>query len=344
MRFKVNNVLSAVLSAATILVSGVLIPPTPASAGSTIVIKTDQPSSNTQAWSRALAKMRDIVAERTNGEVEIKIYPDGVLTNTNLRTTIQMLQSGAIQMGLFLPAFYEQFDPRWQIFSFPFLFSDEKAAYAFCDSDVGQFLLDTLREKNIQGLSIWEQGFRQFTTNGKPLRRPEDMDGMKIRVMPSPTFIAMVKGQGANPTATSLAEVFTSLQQGVVDGQETPISTIFAKRYYEVQDYVTLTNHVWSPWVVAMSAKFFDSLSPDIQKILIEAAQEVKNTERQWVHEAESKMFADMAKMKNKVEIVSLTPDEQRAWKEATRYIHDKFADKIGGREALDRFYEAAGY
>ena len=342
MRFKLNDALSAVLMATTILASAVLISPTPATAGDTIVIKADQPSSNTQAWSQALAKMRDIVAERTNGEVEIKIYPDGVLTNTNLRTTIQMLQSGAIQMGMFLPAFYEQFDPRWQIFSFPFLFSDKEAAYALCESDTGQFLLDTLREKNIQGLAMWEHGFRVFTTSDKPIRVPADMKGMKMRVMSAPTFISMVEGMGANPTATSMGELFTSLQQGVVDGQENPISSNYKKRFYEVQSYMTLTNHVWNPFVLAMNAKFFDGLSPQNQKILKEAAKEVTAYERQLVQETDDKALEAMRASK-KIEILKLTPEEQKAWKVATKHVHEEFADKVG-RDLLERVYKAAGY
>jgi len=343
MRFKSFGILPAALTAVAMLLAGGMATSAPAAAADEIVIKADQPSSNAQSWSIALAKVRDLVAERTGGKVKIQIYPDGVLTNRNLRTVIQMLQSGAIQMGMFLPAFYEQFDPRWQIFSFPFLFADQQAAYGLCDGEMGQFLLDTLREKNIQGLALWEHGFRQFTTRDKPMRVPGDMKGMKMRVMSAPTFITMVEGLGANPTATSMGELFTALQQGVVDGQENPISSIYLNRFFEVQNYMTVTNHVWNPWVIGMNAKFFDGLSPDVQKILLDTAKEVTAFERDLVKKADEDMLAKMTTMQKKIQVISLTAEEQKAWKAATAGVHEKFADKIG-KDLLQRFYKAAGY
>jgi len=321
------------------LAGGVLQSPA-ASAADVIVIKADQSANASGPWQKAMEKFRDIVEAKTSGRLKIEIFSDGVLTQGNLRTTIQMLQSGALRMGIFLPSFYEQFDPRWQAFSLPYLFKDQQAAYATCDSDVGKFMLDTLRDKGIQGLALWEHGFRHFTTAKKPIRVPADMAGMKMRVMGSPTYISMVKGLGANPTATSMGELFTALQQGVVDGQENPINTMYLRRFYEVQKHLILTYHVWYPAILAMNAKFFDSLTKEEQQILLDAAEEVKALERALVREEEERM---MAELKDKIEITILTKAEQEAWKEATRPVHEEVADKIG-RDLLARFYKAAGY
>ncbi|WP_316980207.1 TRAP transporter substrate-binding protein [Shumkonia mesophila] len=311
-----------------------------AQAAGPIVIKADQGAAASGPWQRAMEKLRDIVESKTNGQLKIEIYPDGVLTNGNLRTTIQMLQSGGIQMGLFLPAFYEGFDPRWQVFSLPYLFKDNQAAYNTCDSDVGQFMLYTLEKKKIKGLSLWQQGFRELTTAKKIVRVPADMAGMKMRVMGSPMFISMIKGFGANPTATSMGELFTALQQGVVDGQENPINTIYLRRFYEVQKYLTLTHHVWSPLILAMSGSFFDGLSPQMQKILLDAAEEVKPFQRQFVREDDEKMTTELRK---KMEVIELTDAEMKVWKEETKRVHEEVADKIG-RDLVNRFYKAAGY
>ncbi len=311
-----------------------------AKAADPIVIKADQGAAASGPWQRAMEKFRDIVEAKTKGALKIEIYPDGVLTNGNLRTTIQMLQSGGIQMGLFLPAFYEGFDPRWQVFSLPYLFKDNQAAYNTCDGDVGQFMLDTLETKKIKGLSLWQQGFRELTTSKKIVRVPAEMNGMKMRVMSSPMFISMIKGFGANPTATSMGELFTALQQGVVDGQENPINTIYLRRFYEVQKYMTLTHHVWSPLILAVNLQFFNSLPKETQKILLDSAEEVKPFERQFVREDDEKMMAELRK---KMEVVELTDAEMKVWKDETKRVHEEVADKIG-RDLVNRFYKAAGY
>lgn len=340
MKSKFLVTLPTVILGTALVLGGALMGGTAARAAGPIVIKADQGAAASGPWQRAMEKLRDIVESKTNGQLKIEIYPDGVLTNGNLRTTIQMLQSGGIQMGLFLPAFYESFDARWQVFSLPYLFKDNQAAYDTCDSDVGQFMLDTLEQKKIKGLSLWQQGFRELTTAKKIVRVPNDMNGMKMRVMGSPMFISMVKGFGANPTATSMGELFTALQQGVVDGQENPINTIYLRRFYEVQKFLTLSHHVWSPLILAMSGSFFNGLSPEMQKILLEAAEEVKPFERQFVREDDEKMTAELRK---KMEVIELTDAEMKVWKEATKRVHEEVADKIG-RDLVNRFYKAAGY
>lgn len=340
MQSKFFVTLPTVILGLALALGGALTGGAAALAADPIVIKADQGAAASGPWQRAMEKLRDIVESKSNGQLKIEIYPDGVLTNGNLRTTIQMLQSGGIQMGLFLPAFYESFDPRWQVFSLPYLFKDNQAAYNTCDSDVGQFMLYTLEKKKIKGLSLWQQGFRELTTAKKIVRVPADMNGMKMRVMGSPMFISMIKGFGANPTATSMGELFTALQQGVVDGQENPVNTIYLRRFYEVQKYLTLTHHVWSPLILAMSGTFFDGLSPQLQKILLDAAEEVKPFERQFVREDDEKMMAELRK---KMEVIELTDAEMKVWKEETKRVHEEVADKIG-RDLVNRFYKAAGY
>ena len=335
-----NRLLKSLLPILAMTLFGGLAQPPAAAAADTIVIKADQSANAKGPWQSAMEKFRDIVESKTKGHLKIDIYPDGVLTNGNLRTTIQMLQTGALRMGIFLPSFYEQFDPRWQVFSLPYLFKDQKSAYETCDSDVGKFMLTTLREKGIQGLVLWEHGFRHFTTSKKPMRVPGDMAGMKMRVMGSPTYISMVKGLGANPTATSMGELFAALQQGVVDGQENPVNTMYLRRFYEAQKYLTLTGHVWYPAILGMNAKFFDGLAKEEQQILVDAAEEVKPLERKLVREEEERMMADL---KGKIEVITLSDAEFKAWKEATKPVHEEAAEKIG-RDLVARFYKAAGY
>lgn len=340
MQSKFLVTLPTLILGTALVVGGMLTGGAAARAADPIIIKADQGAAANGPWQRAMEKFRDIVDAKTKGAVKIEIYPDGVLTNGNLRTTIQMLQSGGIQMGLFLPAFYEGFDPRWQAFSLPYLFKNHQAAYDTCDGDVGQFMLDTLEKRKIKGLSLWQQGFRELTTAKKIVRVPSDMNGMKMRVMGSAMFISMVKGFGANPTATSMGELFTALQQGVVDGQENPINTIYLRRFYEVQKYLTLTHHVWSPLILAMNAQFFDKLPKETQKILLDAAEEVKPIQRQFVREDDEKMTAELRK---KMEVIELTDAEMKMWKEGTKRVHEEVADKIG-RDLVNRFYKAAGY
>jgi tripartite ATP-independent transporter DctP family solute receptor len=316
-----------------------LVPPGVLSAADAIVIKASHDGQYDGSWAKALIKFKQVAEEKAKGKIKLELFHQGVLSNRNTRTTIQMLQTGSVHMALFLPAIYEQFDRRWQAFSTPYLFLDRRKAYDACDGEAGKYMMGLLEEKQIHGLSLWEHGFRHLTNSKKPIHVPADLAGMKIRVMDSPTFIAMFKSFKVNPTATSMGELFSALQQGVVDGQENPLSTIYNIKIYEAQKYLTLTSHSWNPLVVAMNKKFYDGLAPDLKQALSAAAEEVKPYARNLAVEEDEAILKILRKS---LQVTTLSPQEMQVWKDATKKVREESAEKIG-KDIMNKFYKATG-
>ena len=322
------------LAAFALVPTGIL-----SAADTAITIKASHDGQYDGSWAKSLIRFKQLAEEKTKGKVKVELFHQGVLSNRNTRTTIQMLQAGTVHMALFLPAIYEQFDRRWQAFSTPYLFMDRQKAYEACDGEAGKYMLGLLEEKQIHGLSLWEHGFRHLTNSKKPIRVPADLAGMKIRVMDSPTVISMFKSFKVNPTATSMGELFSALQQGVVDGQENPLSTIYNIKIYEAQKYLTLTSHSWNPLVVAVNKKFYDGLSPDLKQALSAVAEEVKPYARNLAVEEDEAILKILGKS---MQVTALSPQEMRVWKDATAKVRQESAERVG-KDIMGKFHKVTG-
>lgn len=285
-------------------------------------------------WDLGFKEFMKVVEKKIPGKVEFQYYPDGQLSNNDQRTTMEMLQTGTVHIAAFLPSIFEQFDQRWQIYGMPYLFENTAQARASCDGEAGKYMLSLLDGKGIKGLALWEQGWRHLTTSKKPVKVPADIKGMKIRVMDSPSFIAMMEGLGALPLVTSMGELYTALQQGAADGQENPLTTIARRKLNEAQDYLTMTGHTYNPLILGINKKFFDSLPADVQKALTEAAVETIAFERAAVDAEDTKYKEELKKT---LEVIELTPDEIKQWKDATKGVLPKFKETIG-KDVLDKF------
>ena len=220
------------------------------------------------------------VAERTNGEVVIKVFPGEQLGKEV--ELVQQVKLGALDISApSLPA-ASTLVPGLEIPSTPFLWNDWREAQAVIESEAMQPQFDELRDKhNIVPLTkIWYWGWRNLTTLGAEVRTPEDMANLKIRVPESPIWVEMIKALGAAPTPIAFSEVYTALQQKTVDGQENPIPTIFSRRFYEVQEYVVMTKHMLQNNMIIMNRNSLDKLKPEHQRVLIEEARaaSAKNT------------------------------------------------------------------
>ncbi|WP_258360748.1 TRAP transporter substrate-binding protein [Moorella sulfitireducens] len=299
-----------------------------------IKIKVGCDNTSGGPWDQGFKEFMRLVEQKAPGRIQFQYYPDGQLSNNDQRVTMEMLQTGSIHIAALLPSIYEQFDRRWQIYGMPYLFKTTEEARASCDGEAGKYMLSLLEEKGIHGLALWEQGWRHLTTSKKPVRLPPDIKGMKIRVMDSPSFIEMMKELGALPLVTSMGELYTALQQGAADGQENPLTTIYRRKLYEAQDYLTLTRHVYNPLIIGANKKFYDSLPADIQKVLTEAALETVAFERKANDNEDTKFLAEL---KKELEVIELTDADINQWKEATKNILPKFKDTIG-QDVLGKF------
>jgi tripartite ATP-independent transporter DctP family solute receptor len=192
------------------------------------------------------------------------------------------------------------------------------------------------KKLGIKPVAFWHTGFKQFTAN-IPIRKPDDFKGLKIRTMENPLIIAQYRAVGANPVPIDFHELYTSLQQKVVDGQENDINTIHDMKFYEVQKYMSISNHAWIGQTFAFSKAIYDKWPKNVQEVLTKTAQELAREERAGVIAAEKEMTEKFKA--NGMTILALTPQELDAFQKKMRPVHDQFADKIG-KELVNLAYQ----
>jgi tripartite ATP-independent transporter DctP family solute receptor len=206
----------------------------------------------------------------------------------------QALIGGAQEMMVGSTATLVGITKEMALWDTPFLISNAKEADILLDGPIGEKIKDKLQEKGLVGLVYWENGFRNLTNSKRPVTKVEDLDGIKLRVMQNNVFLSSFKTLGANAIPMAFSELFGALETHTVDGQENPYNTILSSKFYEVQKYLTVTNHVYSPWIVLVSKKWWDQLSKPEQKVLMDAAKASRDYERKDTRDEASKAMADL--------------------------------------------------
>lgn len=249
------------------------------------------------------------LAENSNQGRAVKVFAEEVerLSGGKMRvraigaaalgTDVQMQQAligGAQEMMVGSTATLVGITPAMAIWDTPFLFNSAEEADKVLDGPVGQKVMNQLTDKGIVGLVYWENGFRNLTNNRQPVQRLEDLNGVKLRVMQNNVFLDSFKMLGANAVPMPFSELFTALETKTVDGQENPFNTILSSRFYEVQRYLTVTNHVYSPWIVTVSRKWWDGLSEAERNVLRQAAVKSRDFERQDTRAEAARALADL--------------------------------------------------
>ncbi|PYE90053.1 TRAP transporter substrate-binding protein [Phyllobacterium leguminum] len=249
----------------------------------------------------------------------------------SLGSDVQMQQAligGAQEMMVGSTATLVGTVKEFALWDVPFLFANDKEADAVLDGPVGQKLLDSLQAQGLVGLVYWENGFRNLTNNRHKIEKAEDLKGVKLRVMQNPVYLETFNAAGANAVPLPFSELFTALETGTVDGQENPYTTILSSKFFEVQKYLTVSNHVYSPWVILVSKKWWDTLSPDEQKILKEAAISSRAFERKDTREQSAKALEDLKKAGMEVSV--MPEGEVAKLREIAAPITQKVVDSIG--------------
>jgi TRAP-type transport system periplasmic protein len=214
------------------------------------------------------------------------------------------------------------------IFDFPFLFANEKESDAIVDGPVGKKMHALLEEKGLVGLSYWELGYRQMTNSKRPLNKVEDIEGLKLRVIPNPINVDWVKALGANPTPMPFPEVYGGLEQKAIDGQENPIAVIAANKFWEVQKYVALTNHQYNPQSVIFSKKIWDTLSPAEKKIIDDSSDEATKFQRE---QSRAAVAANIELLKkNGMTVTQFPPAEVAKLREKMKPVIAKYTASVG--------------
>ncbi|HLV63512.1 TRAP transporter substrate-binding protein [Galbibacter sp.] len=232
---------------------------------------------------KAMEIMAKDLEEISDGQLSIKIYPNQQLGSE--RECLELLQIGSLDMTKVSAGVMENFAPKMKVFGLPFLFRDREHSFKVLDGPIGQELLDEATQFWLKGLCYYDAGSRSFYTKDHPIKTPEDLKGQKIRVMESATSMAMVQSLGGSPTPIAWGELYTALQQGVVDGAENNPPSFYLSRHYEVCKYYSIDEHTMLPDILVVGTHLWDKLTPQEQKWLQEAAtRSVEDQRELWAN------------------------------------------------------------
>ncbi|MDH2052434.1 TRAP transporter substrate-binding protein [Achromobacter marplatensis] len=262
----------------------------------------------------------------SGGKLKMKTFG-----SANLGSDEQMqgaLAGGAQEMMVGSTAPLAGMVKEFGVFDLPFLFNSEKEADAVLDGQLGQDLLKKLEARGLVGLVYWENGFRNMTNSKRPINRAEDMQGIKLRVMQNQIALGVFNTLGANAVPMPFSELFTALETRTVDGQENPITTIQSSKFYEVQPYLTISRHVYTPWVVLASKKWWDTLSPDEQKLIRQAAAASRDFERKDSRADSAKAMTTLEQAGMKINTIS--PEEVARMRQKVQPVVDKYTQELG--------------
>lgn len=277
--------------------------------------------------------------ELSGGKIDVQVYPSSQLYKDN--AVLKALRLNSVQMAA--PSFskFGKIVPQLALFDLPFIFRDAKHLHDVQDGVVGQALKDKVTAKGIVALNYWDNAFKQLSSNKNALTMPADAEGQKFRIMSSKVLEAQFHAVGANPQMMPFSEVYSGLQQGVIDAAENPISNIYTKKFHEVQKYLTVSNHGYLGYLVVMSKKFWNSLPADLQANVTQAMNEATEKERQYAAELNDSQFElikEYAKKTGKLEINELTSEQKEAWRNAVSKIYPEFySDRKIGKDLIEK-------
>lgn len=265
------------------------------------------------------------VDEEMNGTACMEVFPNSTLYNDD--KVLEAMLQGDVQLAAPSLSKFEKFTKQFRLFDLPFMFKDIDAVDAFQASDAGQSMKDSMQRRGLQGLAFWHNGMKQMSAN-KPLVLPSDADGLKFRVQSSDVLVAQMEAIGGSPQKMAFSEVYGALQQGVVDGQENTWSNIYGRKFFEVQDGVTETNHGIIDYLVVTSVDWLDSLDANVRDQFLTILGEVtttRNAEAFAVNESAKQAIIDAGGT-----IRQLDDAQRAAWVGAMKPVWDKFADDVG--------------
>ncbi|BFU76958.1 TRAP transporter substrate-binding protein [Arcobacter sp. 15-2] len=277
--------------------------------------------------------------ELSGGKIDVQVYPSSQLYKDN--AVLKALTLDSVQMAA--PSFskFGKIVPQLALFDLPFVFKDLDHLHRVQDGEVGQKLKDMVTAKGIVALNYWDNGFKQFSSNEKPVLMPDDAKGQKFRIMSSKVLEAQFHAVGANPQMMPFSEVYSGLQQGVIDAAENPISNIYTKKFHEVQKYLSISDHGYLGYLVVMSKKFWNSLPEDLQKDVTQAMNEATQKEREYALDLNMKqldLIKEYAKKTGKIEIFTLTDEQKEAWRKKVSTIYPEFySDKKIGQDLIEK-------
>ena len=310
-----------------------------AQAAGEIVIKFSHVVAPDTPKGRAAEKFKQLAEEKTKGRVKVEVYPNSQLYKD--REELEALQLGSVQM---LAPSLSKFGPmgarEFEVFDLPYLFPNDTVLHRVMDGAVGNKLFAKLDTKGVTGLAFWDNGFKQMSAN-RPLRSMTDFKGLKMRIQSSKVLDAQMKTLGAIPQVMAFSEVYSALQQGVVDGTENPVSNFYTQKMHEVQKHLTLSNHGYLGYAVVTNKKFWDGLPADVRTQLEKAMKEATAYGNGQSAKENEDALAEIRKA-GKTEIDTLTPEQDAAMRKAMEPVYKDVASRVG-QPLIDEFIKVTG-
>ena len=272
------------------------------------------------------------IEELTGGKIDVQVFPNSQLYGDG--EEIKALAMNNVQLIMPSLSKFTSVAPQMQLFDLPFIFRDKDHLYKVMDGEVGDILKSKVNEKKqMIALDYWDAGFKHFSTNAKPIVLPEDAAGKKYRIQSSKVLEAQFKAIGGNPQVLPFSEVYSALQQGVVDGTENPLSNFYTKKFHEVQSSLTLSQHGYLGYLVVMNEQFWNKLPKDLQANITQAMKEATKLEREESAKEDALMMESLtkyAKDTNKLQIIELSDAQKQEWKKSMSVVYPQFYDVIG--------------
>ena len=288
------------------------------------VVATNDP------WHLASLKFAELVDKKSAGKIKVQVFSDGQIGGE--KDMLQGMQMGTVDMAVLGTGTIAVVDPKINVLALPYLFRDRDHLNKILSGPIGAEIMEATRKTtSVKTLSYWERGPRHVTNSKKPINIPDDVKGLKLRTPPEELPMAIWRAMGAGPTPMAFGELFTALQQKVVDGQENPLALIASSKFSEVQPYLALTYHTWAPAAFVISDKKFSQMSPENQKILQEAAKETTAYQNELVQKNEEQLVKDLEKAGMKISRPDL-----KLFRDATKDVHLKF-DSMYTKELYDK-------
>jgi tripartite ATP-independent transporter DctP family solute receptor len=304
-----------------------------------IKIKLSVTGADTAPITLGAQKWAELVKAESKGRIEIQVFPNEQLSSGNQQKGLENLRNGVIQASLHSSLIYSIIDPKFSVPSLPWILPDYKAVDKALSGEAGEKLNAIVRSKGIEPIVFMENGYRQITNSVRPIQMPDDLKNMKIRVPSNKMYVSLFKALGADPTVMSIGEVFTSLQQKTIDGQENPVSVIHSRKFYEVQKYLSMVNYSYDCYILGINAKFWAGLDKEAKDLLIRTAKTASNYQIKLTREREQKDIADM-KAKG-TQINTLTPSQVEAFRNKAAVIYTEYEAQMS-KELIDSFKKAA--
>lgn len=280
-------------------------------------------------WGQMAEKWAELVKERTDGRITLKVYPNAQLVSGDQTKEFSAMRSGLIDMAVGSTINWSPQVPEVNLFSLPFLMPDNAAVDAITQGEAGEIVFKAIEKRGVVPLAWGENGFREISNSKQAINMPEDLKGMKIRVVGSPLFLDTFNTLGANPTQMSWADAMPALTTGAVDGQENPLSVFSAARADRAnQKYLTLWHYMNDPLIFGVSQRVWKTIAEEDQAILKQAAYDAG----QWgINKSRSELDTTLAEIRERgVEVNELTPEQHQAFVESTKSVYDKWTPRIG--------------